>query len=311
MQFNPKYCLPSLDDYGIAALKVLIFAAFIVLGWGLVNKLTGFDDHQALVVEHNVSYTLERVGLVFGQAIAFTSLLDPKTDPQSDFAWLGGGGVWILAVLLFVRTIASRLIAADGPGETATAANAGKTAHGARGGNGARGGRTVDRTLSVGLVRGSFYVASGMVIDAGLSGGAPNLSTGLASTGVFTALGIVILVAAYLINGRIRPYRLNERVREGNVAAAIISSGFIIALGLVLRNAIYGDFIGWTNSLVNAAVTAVAALIVFYVLCFAVNRWVVARATLAEVVADGQELAAAVVAVALIAIAIGATVVAI
>jgi uncharacterized membrane protein YjfL (UPF0719 family) len=308
VHISQNYGLPSLDDFGIAALKVLIFAAFIVLGWALINKITRFDDHRALFVERNVGYALERVGLVFGQAIAFTSLIDNRSDDtRSDFAWLGGGGVWILAVLLVVRTIARWLIVAGEPadaGTAGTAGPAGKAAHGARGG------RTVDRTLSVGLVRGSFYVASGMVLDAGLSGGAPNLMTKFVSTEVFTTLGIVILVVAYLGNGRIRPYRLNERVREGNMAAAMISSGFMIALGLVLRKAIYGDFTGWTNSLVNAAVTAVGALIVFYLLCFAVDRWAITNATLAEVIAGGQELAAAVVAVALIAIAIGVSLVA-
>ena len=304
MHISENYRLPSLDDFGIATLKILIFAAFIVLGWALINKITRFDDHHALFVERNTAYALERVGLVFGQAIAFTTLISARSDDiRSDFVWLGGGGVWILVVLLVVRTIARSLIVAGEPADAGTAGTSGKAAHGARGG------RTVDRTLSAGLVRGSFYVATGMVLDAGLSGSAPDLTTKFVSTEVFTILGIVILVVGYLANGRIGPYRLNERVREGNMAAAVISSGFMIALGLVLRKAIYGDFIGWTNSLVNAAVTAVGSLIVFYLLCSVVNRWVIANATLSEIVAGGQELAAAVVAGAFIAIAIGVSLV--
>jgi uncharacterized membrane protein YjfL (UPF0719 family) len=300
VHISEDYQLPSLDDLGIATLKILIFVAFIVLGWALINKITRFDDHSALFVERNAAYAIERVGLVLGQAIAFTTLISTKSDDVgSDFAWLGAGGLWILVVLLVVRTIARSLIAAGEPVDAGTAGTTGKAGHGARGG------RSADRTLAAALVRGSFYVATGMVLDAGLSGTAPDVTTKFVSTEVFTLLGIVILVVAYLGNGRRPPYRLNERVREGNMAAAVISSGFMIALGLVLRKAIYGDFIGWTNSLVNAAVTAVGMLIVFYLLCSMVNRWVIANATLSEIVAGGQELAAAVVAGAFIAIAIG------
>lgn len=304
MHISEEYALPDLDDFGIATLKILVFAAFIVLGWGLVNKITKFDDHRALFTERNAAYAVERVGLVLGQAIAFTSLLTTGSDDVgADFAWLAGGGVWILAVLLVVRAAARPLIAAGEASDAGGASGAGR-------GTGAKGVRSADRTLSVGLVRAAFYVASGMVLDAGLSGSTSDVTTKLVSTEVFTMLGIGVLVLAYLLNGRLGSYRLVARVREGNMAAATISSGFLVALGLLLRRAIYGDFIGWTNSLVNAGATALAALIVFYLLCFAVNRLAIRNATIGEIVAAGHELAAGVAAAALVAIAFGISVVA-
>src|SRR5512142_56571 len=214
VHISEEYRLPGLEDLGIATLKVLVFAAFIVLGWGLVNKITKFDDHRALFTERNAAYAVERVGLVLGQAVAFTSLITVKSDDvRADFAWLVGGGVWILGVLLVVRAVARSLIAA--------AVGVATTAGGGGMGTGTKEGRAADRTLSVGLVRGAFYVASGMILDAGLSGSTPNLTTKFISIEVFTTLGIVVLVVAYLLNGRIGPYRLVARVREGNMAAAL------------------------------------------------------------------------------------------
>ncbi|MBT8226762.1 MAG: DUF350 domain-containing protein [Dactylosporangium sp.] len=278
--------LPGFGDYGLAALKLLIFAAFIVLAWALINRITSFDDHHALFEERNTAYALQRAGLVFGQALALTSLINYRSSNDlSDFAWLIGGGIWITGLLLGLRIVAPMII------------NAGST--------------ELERTVSVGLVRGSFYAASGLVIGAGLSGWAPSLATGLASTFVFTVLGIAVLIGVYVGNGHLPPYRLSARIREGNVAAAFIASGFMIALGLVLRYAIAGDFEGWGQGLVEFTLTAVLALGLFYLLCLAVDRWIISNATLIEVVRGGHEVAAAVVAVALVAIAIGISAVAI
>ena len=285
MRIGRYYQLPGLGDYAIAGLKLLIVAAFIVLAWGLINKITKFDDHHALFEERNTAYALQRGGLVLGQAIALTSLISVKDDTWADLAWLLLGGVWILALLLGVRQLLPYLVPFD--------PEAGQT------------------TVSVGLVHGAFYTASGLIIGAGLTGSAPSLATAIASMFVFTLLGLAVLAGAYLGNGMVRPYRLAERVRAGNLAAGLISSGFLVALVLVLHNAIAGEFTGWASGLIGFAVTALIALAVFYLLCVAVDRWVIENATLVDVVEGDHANAGAVIAVALVAIAIAISAIAI
>ncbi|MBN1171601.1 MAG: DUF350 domain-containing protein [Micromonosporaceae bacterium] len=286
MRIGQYYELPGLGDYGLACLKLVIFAAFIVLAWAIINRITAFDDHRALFEERKVAYALQRAGLVFGQAIALIALLSVKSDSAwEDLAWLIGGGIWITALLLGLRYLAPLVISAGSP--------------------------ELEGSAAVGLVRGSFYAASGLVIGAGLTGSAPSLATALASTFIFTGLGIAVLVGAYLGNGSIPPFNLNARVKEGNLAAAFIASGFTIALGLVLRNAIAGEFVSWSSGLVGFAATAVIALALFYLLCVVIDLWVITNTTLAKVVEGNHEVAAAVVAVALIAMALGVSVIAI
>jgi uncharacterized membrane protein YjfL (UPF0719 family) len=286
VRIGKYYDVPGLGDYALAGGKLLIFAAFIVLAWTLVNRVTSFDDHTALFAERNTAYALQRGGLVLGQAIAMTSLISSRYDTWwIELAWLAGGGVWATLLLLGMRLVLRRLVP--------FAPDAGH------------------RTVSVGAVRGAFYVAGGLVIGAGLAGSAPSLATALASTVVFTALGLLVLGGTYLVNGRIRPYDLNARVCSGNLAAAIVSGGFLVALGFVLRTAISGDFAGWITGLIGFALTAVFAVVCFYLLCIAVDRWVVTNATLAEVVDSGNALAATIMTVAMIAVALGVSMVAI
>lgn len=280
VRIGKSYELPSISDFGFAGLELLIFAAFIIIGWSLINKITSFDDHEVLFVQRNAAYAAQRAGLVLGQAIAMTALVGSHSSNRwQDIGWLCGGGAWTIAVLLCLRLVLSKLVSFDPQAQ-----------HG---------------TLSVGVVRAAFYIAGGLIISAGLGGYAPSVAEGLASTVVFTLLGLLVLAGAYLISDRVPPFRLSSRVRSGNMAAALIAGGFTVALGLVLRNAIIGDFTGWASGLIGFAVTAVVAVAAFYLLCLAVDRWIITNATLAEVVEGEHLLAAGIVAISLIAIALG------
>lgn len=286
MHIRDYYDVPGLGDYALAGGKLLIFAAFIVLTWTIVNRITSFDDHHAIFGEHNVAYALQRGGLVLGQAIGLTALISSKSDDAwEDLAWLVGGGVWVTGLLLGIRLLLHTMIPFNGDAR--------------------------HRTVSVGLVRGAFYVASGLVIGAGLSGTAPTLAKALVSTLVFTLLGLAVLVGTYLLNGRIPPFDLNTRVRNGNTAAALIAGGFLVALGFVLRNAIAGDFTGWASGLIGFAITGIVALFAFYVLCFAVDRWIITNTTLAKAIEGDHALAAGILSIALIALALGVSLIAI
>jgi uncharacterized membrane protein YjfL (UPF0719 family) len=286
VRIGQYYELPGLSDFALAGLKLLVFTAFIVLAWSLINKITSFDDHHALFEEHNTAYALQRGGLVLGQAIGLSSLIATRSNNElADFAWLIGGGIWVTGLVLLLRVLLTKLIPFR--------LDAGH------------------RTVSVGLARGAFYVAGGLVIGAGLAGSAPSLRTALTSTVVFTALGLAVLVGVYLLNGMVPPYLLSARVRDGSVSAAMIAGGYLIAFGLVLHNAIAGDFHGWLSGLTGFAVTAIVAMVVFYLLCFAVDRWVITNTTLTQVVEGGHELAAAILAVALVSIAVGVSTIAV
>ncbi len=79
----------------------------------------------------------------------------------------------------------------------------------------------------------------------------------------------------------------------------------------MLHNAIAGDFTGWPSGLIGFAATALGAVVVCYLLCIAIDRWIITNTTLAKVVEGGHDLAAAVLAVALVATAVGVSTIAI
>lgn len=272
----------SLADYGVAAVKIGVFGLLLALLWWLVNRATRFDDHEELFVKRNGSYMIQRCGLLFGQGLAMWPLMGATDDLTAGLSWLIGGGLWVILLLGLLWPVLDRLV---GKGRTTDPQD------------------PIERSTSI--VRAGFFVASGLVIGAGLSGTAPSLGLGIISTVVFTVLGLAVLCLAYLVNGRMPQFdRLSGHVAQGNVAAGIIASGFTVALGLVLNKAIAGDFIGWGGSLIGFAVTAVAAVIGFYLVSWLLDRFIITSATLREVVRQDQRLAAAVTATMLVTVAV-------
>lgn len=280
MQIGDYYAAP-LGEYGLATMNIAIFGALLALFWWLVNRATHFDDHEELFVKRNPSYAVQRCGLLIGQGVAMWPLLGSTDRIAFDLGWLVGGGLWAMLLLGGLWPVLNRLV---GHGDMTD---------------------PEDRTeRAASIVRAAFFVAGGFVISAGLSGEAPSIAQGIGSTVVFTALGLVVLYLAYLVNGRIGMFdRLTHHVRQGHVAAGIIAGGFTVALGIVLHKAIAGDFTGWGTSLIGFAVTALVAVVGFYLISWLMDTLIITSATLKQVVAEDQRLAAAVTATMLVTVA--------
>lgn len=105
------------------------------------------------------------------------------------------------------------------------------------------------RNVGAGLVSASLLVATGLVYR-----GAVHLqdeNPGVVAA--FFALGEGSLLIYLLVYEWLTPYDVYGEIGEkGNVAAAISFSGATIAAGLILGNAVEGEFLGWRESIEEA-----------------------------------------------------------
>jgi uncharacterized membrane protein YjfL (UPF0719 family) len=69
----------------------------------------------------------------------------------------------------------------------------------------------------------------------------------------YSAVGLVVLVAGFLVLDLITPGKLGHLVMERRPNAAILAAGILLSLGLILYFAIYFTGAGW-EGLVDAAV---------------------------------------------------------
>lgn len=276
------YDLPTFGDYGLAALKVLIIALFVVLLWVIIDKVTSFDDERELFVNKNMAYAVLRISIVLAQVIALVPLIAIRTgDFWPDIRPLLGWGAAVSVVILLLNVVLDRVLKSSGGRNQLT---------------------TI--TLPDAVLRGGFYVATGLIFHAALSGTADNLGQAIAASIVFALLGLVALVVGYVILGLIGPFRSRGKLPGNDLAASILSAGVVVGLGFILRLAIAGDFNGWASGIVGFAVTFVLGYVLLIILIFLLDLVLVRSHNLREIVNGNEAVAAAVMSSILVAVSI-------
>ena len=116
----------------------------------------------------------------------------------------------------------------------------------------------------------AVYVAVGLVIAAATAGtgasvdGATVVESVVRSV-VFFVLGMAVLMAFALFYQVTTPFDIHEEIEKDNVAVGIALAGNLVAIALVIFKAVFGEFVGWTESIVSFAVFAVIGFVLLYV----------------------------------------------
>ncbi len=266
----------NLVSFGIGLVEVLVFIGFLAALWKLLNVITrSFDDHGEIFVRGNWAYLVQRLGIAVAQAIGMLSSIGIHTPNRwSDLGWLAVAGAWVFILLLAVHPVIDQTV-----------------------------GRHVQRpddarsdVLAVSVVKAAFYVAFGFVVNGSLTGSAPNWPTAVAATLVFTVLGGALLVGGYVLVDVANPFPLREGVRVGRLTSSLEAAGVLVALGLIMRNAIAGDFVGWVPALTGFGATAAAGLLVLYATRWVFDKLVLTQSTIREVHESDRVTAAALLA---------------
>lgn len=276
-----KYDLPTFGDYASAAVNVVVVVLFQVALWLILDKITGFDDERELFVNKNMAYAVLRISIVAGQAIALLPLVGVDNGDRWNVWPLLGWGAAVTVIVLLLEVGSDRILRHRG------------------GGNNVAG-----ISMSDSVARGGFYIATGLIFNAGLSGSAPSLGEAIAASIVFAVLGLVALLVGYAFLGFVGPFRSRRRLGGNDLAASIISAGVVIGLGFILRLAIAGDFTGWGHGLLGFAVTFLLGYVLLIVLIFLLDAVLVRSHNLRQIVTGNETVAACVMAAILVAVSL-------
>jgi uncharacterized membrane protein YjfL (UPF0719 family) len=115
-----------------------------------------------------------------------------------------------------------------------------------------------DRNCGTGAVEAAIMIGSGLVIHGAVSGQAYNffgdvsygfLLSGILSTIAFWIVGQIVLIITSYIYDLLTPYSIHDHLEKDNVAVGVGFGGAIIALGVLVKLGISGDFISWSYNL--------------------------------------------------------------
>ncbi len=124
------------------------------------------------------------------------------------------------------------------------------------------------RNVGGGLVSAAVLIATGLIYR----GAVHNQGENYLIVGVFFAIGEGALLLHLLIYEWVTPYDVYEEISsKTNLAAAISFAGATVAAGLILGNAVEGQFNGWKESITDALLYMIPLLGLPLVRLFLVN----------------------------------------
>jgi uncharacterized membrane protein YjfL (UPF0719 family) len=256
------------------AAQLFVIIACVLALWLIINRITkledrdgagkrrDMDDHILLFQQQNRAYLIQRLSIVVAQIIAMTgAIAATPTQAVADVVWLAVEGIWILLFLLAARVLVDKVVLLRV--DNLKAMREGNTA--------------------IGIVEAGFYIGFGLILNGSLSGSAPTIEQGFLSSLVFSVLGVALVIGVYWLHEYVTPYHVRSALEEGRVATALELAGVLIAVSLVVRQGVAGDFTGWGVGLTGFFSVAVLAIALLYLMRFVLNKLLPGTCKLVEI----------------------------
>lgn len=229
-------------DRPMLVLALLAEALFLVWLakqlWGVVLRR---NVDQELTTHDNPALAITLAGYFFGVFIALSGVLAaPSQGFTQDLLASGAFGLAGVGVL-FLSLFGAPFV------------------------GGVKLGRDIleNHNVGAGMVLFANFVATGLIYAGAVMGEGNGLMAWV-TLFAFQLLGQVTLAAMAHLFEFITPFDLHAEITEKrNVAAAVGYAGALIAVGLILHNAVKGDFISWSTDLRSYALYCLPLLLLW------------------------------------------------
>jgi uncharacterized membrane protein YjfL (UPF0719 family) len=156
-------------------------------------------------------------------------------------------------------------------------------------------GRTVVGNTSVGVVECGMYLATGFILNGAVSGSGGNFAQGIASAVVFFVLGQLALLIFGLLYELITPFNVRQEIKQNNLAAGIGLSGVLVALGIILRASVSGEFTGWSTDVTGFFIYAAFGIVLLLIFRSVIDRLLLPTTDITTEIKEDQNVAALIV----------------
>ncbi len=163
-----------------------------------------------------------------------------------------------------------------------------------------------DRNVGVGFVLAGASIATGFMLNGVLNGQSASLTIGLRDIVIYWVLGQALLIIGGLAFQWMTKYDVHKVIGdEDNMPAGVSFGGFLVAIGLIVRNALYGATSNVGEELIVTAVFALFGMIMLVFTRFIIDRLLLPKSPLTkEVVVDRNPAAGALASISFIVVAI-------
>jgi uncharacterized membrane protein YjfL (UPF0719 family) len=125
-----------------------------------------------------------------------------------------------------------------------------------------------DKNEGTGIITAVIYIANGLILYGALLGESNGIVEGITTFVIYWLLGNFMLIIASKIYGLWINYNIHDEIEKDNVAAGVAFAGAILALGIIIMNALIEPFFDWTTTLINVSVQMILGSVLLPVMRF-------------------------------------------
>jgi len=255
--------IDTLEFFPRGLVYVALGIVVLVVAKLVLDLVTPYRINRQLAEKNNSALGLSITGYFMGVIIVFVGVLYQPLNIVRDDQWQWTGDFWldVLEVAIYslvgiVLLNASRLLVDR---LVLYKFNAEKEI-------------IEDHNSGSAAVEAGVYVAAGLVIaaaTAGSTGGIEGVSdvtvveSALRSLAFF-GMGMAVLVIFSFFYELTTSFNIHEEIEKNNVAVGVALGGNLVAIGLVTFKAVFGEFVGWGESIASFLTFAIIGFVLLY-----------------------------------------------
>ena len=252
--------IDTLEFFPRGLVYVALGIVVLVVAKLVLDLVTPYRINRQLAEKNNSALGLSITGYFMGVIIVFVGVLYQPLNIVRDDQWQWTGDFWldVLEVAIYslvgiVLLNASRLLVDR---LVLYKFNAEKEI-------------IEDQNSGSAAVEAGVYVAAGLVIaaaTAGSTGGIEGVSdvtvveSALRSLAFF-GMGMAVLVIFSFFYEFTTSFNIHEEIEKNNVAVGVALGGNLVAIGLVTFKAVFGEFVGWGESIASFLTFAIIGFV--------------------------------------------------
>lgn len=145
-----------------------------------------------------------------------------------------------------------------------------------------------DQNPGTGVVEAACYVASGLIIAGSLHGEGGGLGTSL----IFFIIGQVCLILFARLYAKLTPYSVHDEIEKDNLAAGLGFAGGLISIGIIVMQAVSGNFSGWVEDLTSLGLEVLVVFVYLIAVRVIFDKLILRNSDLNTEIAQDQNIGA-------------------
>lgn len=125
-----------------------------------------------------------------------------------------------------------------------------------------------DQNEGTGVIEAVIYIVNGLILYGALIGESTTLLQGITTFIVYWFIGNVMLVITSKIYTAWLNYNIHKEIEKDNIAAGIAFAGALLAVGIIIMNALIAPFTDWTTTVVDVFVQMIVASLLLPIMRF-------------------------------------------